>query len=628
MASQGLRHFVDWEEQFVTHDRGSRVVHYYLKDRHGQNSLAVVGTERSLRHMVYVVCDDFLPLAGLDKSATSAFKWRARREVVEWLQTLLMKTRSASSEQYLSSGSPSTEPAASSDVDAVMEETDEALESGQEERSRGYLERDVRRHVSVEKGDFVWGPSIWRKRLRHFQSFTRNGIIISVHDFVYVLTEEERHIAYVEDMYEDRKMKKKLRVRWFHKTNELARKIPPPAPHTREVFYTSFPQVLSVECVDGVATVLSLEHFELCSKLLHTEASANMHVCTRQFDSNEGIKPFNIQEVKGYWQQQILSHVGVKAPSEFAWTLPHTEPGSEDLEMDEEEEAEPGNVIRRGPRTARSTRRRVGFSSRMRGGDSGNVVSSWVTSPVERTCSTGDGAVAAGDTGHATSNGDARPPSTGRVEKMDEGVTLSEHRLEHRLDFKAGDEIEILSQDSGLRGCWFKATITRRVSKRLKVRYEKLQNEDGEGNLEEWVSAWRLAGSEKSGIRMTGRTTVRPFATFNVSPGDCNIGQPVDAWWNDGWWEGIVVNKESSGDIQVYFPGEGDMSSFKIEDLRTSRDWVNDSWIDLVCNPDAVKAAAHLKPETPWIVNEVRTSLVKQQQQQQPRPLPVPLKVL
>ncbi|KAG0564630.1 hypothetical protein M758_8G121300 [Ceratodon purpureus] len=621
MASQGLRHFVDWEEQFVSHDRGSRVVHYYLKDRHGQNSLAVVGTERSLRHMVYVVCDDFLPLAGLDKSATSAFKWRARREVVEWLQTLLTKTRSASSEQYLSSGSPSTEPAASSEVDAVMEETDEALESGQEERSRGYLERDVRRQVNAGKGDFVWGPSIWRKRLRHFQSFTRNGITISVHDFVYVLTEEERHIAYVEDMYEDRKLKKKLRVRWFHKTNELACKIPPPAPHAREVFYTSFPQVLSVECVDGVATVLCPEHFELGLKMPHMDGATHMHVCSRQFDSNEGIKPFSIQEVKGYWQQQILSHIGVKAPSGLTWS--HAEPGSEDLEMDEEEEAEPGNVIRRGPRTARSSRRRVGFSSRMRGGDSGNV-STWVTSPVERACSTSDGAVAAGDTGHVTSISDARPPSTGRVDKMDEGVNSFEHRLEHRLDFKAGDEIEILSQDSGLRGCWFKATITRRVSKRLKVRYDKLQNEDGEGNLEEWVSAWRLAGPDKSGMRVAGRTTVRPFASFNVSPGECKIGQPVDASWNDGWWEGIIINKEPSGDIQVYFPGEGDTASFKTEDLRTSRDWVNDSWIDLLCNPDAVKAAAHLKPETPRIVNEVRTPIAKQQ----PRALPVPLKVL
>lgn len=84
---------MDWEERFVSHDRGSRVVHYYLRDRHGHQCLAVIGTERSLRHMVYVVCDDFLPLAGLDPSTTSAFKWRARREVVDWLSSFLIKTR-------------------------------------------------------------------------------------------------------------------------------------------------------------------------------------------------------------------------------------------------------------------------------------------------------------------------------------------------------------------------------------------------------------------------------------------------------------------------------------------------------------------------------------------------------
>ncbi|KAG0600939.1 hypothetical protein M758_11G072200 [Ceratodon purpureus] len=598
MALQGLKPFVDWEEHYVSHDRGSRIVHYYLRDRHGQSSLAVVGTERSLRHMVYVVCDDFLPLAGLDKSATSSIKWRARREVVEWLQTLLTKSRATSSEQYLSSGSPSTDPAASSDVDTLMEETDEALESGQEERSRGYLERNVRRQTNAGKGDFVWGPSTSRKRLRHFQSFTRNGITIAVHSFVYVLTEEERHAAYVEDMYEDSKMEKKLRVRWFHKTNELACKIPPPAPHAREMFYTSFSQVVSVDCVDGSATVLSPEHFELCTNMLDMEAAAHVQVCSRQFDSNEGIKSFSIQEIKGYWQQQVLSQIGVKAPIRLMCSLLHTEPGSEDYEMDEEE-VELGNVIRRGPRTARSTRRRVGFGTQMREGDSG-MSPTWVSSPVDKGCSTNDGAVGAVG--------------------ADEGVYL----VEHRLDFKPGDEIEVLSQDSGLRGCWFKATITRRVSKRLKVRYDKLQNEDGEGNLEEWVSAWRLAGPDKSGMRVAGRTTVRPFASFNVSPGDCYIGQAVDAWWNDGWWEGIIINKDPSGDIHVYFPGEGDTSSFKIEDLRTSRDWVNDAWIDVLSTPDALKAATHLKPETPRIVNEVRTSTVKQQ----PRAFPAPSKVL
>ena len=278
---------------------------------------------------------------------------------------------------------------------------------------------------------------------------------LQVHSFVYVLTEAESHPAYVEDMYEDSKMKKKLRVRWFHKANEVACKIPPPAPHARELFYTTFSQVVSVECVDGLATVLSPEHFELCTNVLDVEAAMHVHVCSRQFDSNEGIKSFSIQEVKGYWQQQVLSHIGVKARVGLMCSLLHTEPGSEDLEMDEEE-TELGNVIRRGPRTARSTRRRVGFGSHMRDGDSGNI-SAWVTPSVDKACSTSDGGVGADEV--------ANP-------------------VEHRLDFKVGDEIEILSQDSGLRGCWFKATITRRVSKRLKVRYDKLQNEDGQGNLE------------------------------------------------------------------------------------------------------------------------------------------------
>jgi hypothetical protein len=133
-SSQSLKRFVDWEEQFVSHDRGSRVVHYYLKDRHGHSSLAVIGNERSLRHMVYVVCDDFLPHTGLDKSTTPAFKWRARREVVDWLQSLLFKTPQPpplpppppppSCDPYRSSGSPNQEAGESSEIDLDMENAD------------------------------------------------------------------------------------------------------------------------------------------------------------------------------------------------------------------------------------------------------------------------------------------------------------------------------------------------------------------------------------------------------------------------------------------------------------------------------------------------------------------------
>ncbi|CAM6064844.1 unnamed protein product [Sphagnum tenellum] len=560
-SSQSLKRFVDWEEQFVSHDRGSRVVHYYLKDRHGHSSLAVIGNERSLRHMVYVVCDDFLPHTGLDKSTTPAFKWRARREVVDWLQSLLFKTP----QPPPLPPPPSCDPCRSSGTLAV--------------------EHEVRKQVKGAKGDVMWVGNAWscRKRLQHFHSFLRNGIKISVHNFVYVLTEEDRHIAYVEDMYEDKKMRKKLRVRWFHKTNELPCKIPPPAPLAREVFFTSFPQVLSVECVDGLATVLSPEHFEKCLSLLPAEAAPQLHVCSRQLDNSDGLKPFSIHEVKGYWHQQILSSVGLGL-SPVGECSPPYELGSEDL-VDEEEDVERGNVIRRGRRTARVSRRRAGSTVPVQSGDAADL-STGVSSPA--TCSNSEGAVACGDLLHGCSPADPRPSSTGRGgDKCEEGVSS----IERHVFFEVGDRVEMLCQDSGLRGCWFKGVVTRRVSRRLKIQYEELQNEDGEGNLEEWVSAWRLAGPDKLGVRIVGRTTVRPFPTPCTSADYC-IGQAVDVWWNDGWWEGIVVSKEAEGNVKVYFPGEGDISSFHSADLRVSKDWVNGSWVDVHCNYEALNAAS------------------------------------
>jgi len=102
MAPPTSRHFVTWDEEYVSNDRGSRVVHYYLKDRHGNAKLAVVGTERSLRHMVYVVSEEFLHLTSNSKSgSSSSMKWRSRREVVDWLTSLSSKPRPASSGDYI-----------------------------------------------------------------------------------------------------------------------------------------------------------------------------------------------------------------------------------------------------------------------------------------------------------------------------------------------------------------------------------------------------------------------------------------------------------------------------------------------------------------------------------------------
>lgn len=85
------RWFVEWKEQFVSQERGHRVVHYYLKDSAGESILAVVGTERSIRHMCYVVAEEFLEVFGMECSIPPGFKWRSRREVVDWLTSMLSK---------------------------------------------------------------------------------------------------------------------------------------------------------------------------------------------------------------------------------------------------------------------------------------------------------------------------------------------------------------------------------------------------------------------------------------------------------------------------------------------------------------------------------------------------------
>ncbi|CAM6095076.1 unnamed protein product [Calypogeia fissa] len=566
MGSGSQRRFVDWEERFVSHDRGSRVVHYYLRDRQGQQCLAVIGTERSLRHMVYVVCDDFLPVAGLDKSTTSAFKWRARREVVDWLSAFLIRTRSPEA-AAISAGSPHNAVHSSTDADSSLSlDGGDGLESGQEEcRSRLY-ENDPRKQCSVSKADIVWVGSAWscRKRLRHFHSFQRNGITISVQNFVYVMTEEkDRHIAYVEDLFEDKKLRKKLRVRWFHKTSELTCRIPAPVPHTREVFYTTFQQDLSVECVDGVATVLAPEHYDTCVARLPADTTGQVLMCFRQFDS-EGIKPFKIQGVKGYWRQPILSLARIAATRENS---PQSDQGSEDLEMDEEDSTDLSRRVIRGPRTARCSRRRTGLDNKVISRDSGE-----------------------GGCDSACTSGEACGNEPGDVKCLSRNVerSLATSHDQGLWRYDVGDHVEVLSEDSGLRGCWFKATVLRRSFRRLKVRYDDVICEDGNGNLEEWVSSCKISGPCKLGVRISGRPCIRPCPAEPTSLVRLNEGEVVDAWWNDGWWEGILCGKGPSGLIHVFIPGELETAILKASEVRASKEWLNGTWAAIPNYPDLV----------------------------------------
>ena len=83
--------YVSWYEDFISSHKGRREVRYYLKRSDGSLDLAVVGKEKSLRHMSYhyALQNRFLNSVGLFLSRT---KLKSRREVVEWLSSVVSGT--------------------------------------------------------------------------------------------------------------------------------------------------------------------------------------------------------------------------------------------------------------------------------------------------------------------------------------------------------------------------------------------------------------------------------------------------------------------------------------------------------------------------------------------------------
>lgn len=247
---------------------------------------------------------------------------------------------------------------------------------------------------------------------------------VQIQSFVFVMAEEEnRHLAYLEDMYEDRKGQKKVKVRWFHHNQEVMGVISLRNSHPKEVFITPYAQVISVECVDGPAIVLTREHYEKCVPVIPHDLLARVHLCFRQFKSNR-VKPFKLNKLRGYYDQPIFSCVG-----------------PDYLEV---EEFRPGENVKVGAKRTRSCRGRQML-------------------PYKASCR------------------DLRYNMLSR--KMIFGKYV-ENQIWGKQLFKANEKIELLCQDSGIRGCWFRCTVLQVARRQIKVQYDDVKDEDGRGNLE------------------------------------------------------------------------------------------------------------------------------------------------
>ncbi|KAG6759647.1 hypothetical protein POTOM_036131 [Populus tomentosa] len=530
--------YVSWEEVSVSSDRGRREVQYYLKRNDGGKDLAITGKEKSSRHMSYYF--EIRNRSNLFPMAPS-LKPKSRREVIDWLDSIV--SGSLLQAPIFQAGSLDNSDASQLDMEIFKDIQSQKLG-----------------HYSSE---FLWLGSPWvcRKKRKHYESFYRNGVKISVHDFVYVLAEEDKRlVAYLEDLYEDLKGNKMVMVRWFHKIDEVGIVLPHNF-NDREIFFSLCLQDLNIECIDGVATVLSPQHFK---KFLNEAACTrfNAFVCDKLFD-NEDVNHFDITQVEGYWRQEILGYLTV-LPSKCLANSQY-----------------PGNGLRgEGHDNNASRMRPKKRLRRLKDNDDVCIVRKESTTARCFNMQNLRNSRIDSKTGNeiCSQRGEEHTAFLSTTEVMQNPQNLH-----------VGSEVEVLSQDSGIRGCWFRASIIKKHKDKVKVRYQDISDAADEANkLEEWVLASRVAAPDQLAIRIGGRTVVRPTPQLNKerAASIADVGTAVDAWWNDAWWEGVVVQKESEDRIHVFFPGEKKESVFCCYDLRLSQEWVGNEWMHIEGRPD------------------------------------------
>ncbi|KAF3525594.1 hypothetical protein F2Q69_00049880 [Brassica cretica] len=129
-------------------------------------------------------------------------------------------------------------------------------------------------------------------------------------------------------------------------------------------------------------------------------------------------------------------------------------------------------------------------------------------------------------------------------------------------------EVEVYLQEDGFKGSWFRAILeqnpTRVKEKKLRVCYITLFNEDGANPCKETIE----------------RCFIRPVPPECLNEGVLfKEGSVVDAYFNNGWWTGLIVLGRPDGSFFVYFDDPPDIMRFIRSQLRPHADWIGSEWV-------------------------------------------------
>ncbi|XP_030539829.2 protein AGENET DOMAIN (AGD)-CONTAINING P1 isoform X2 [Rhodamnia argentea] len=130
-------------------------------------------------------------------------------------------------------------------------------------------------------------------------------------------------------------------------------------------------------------------------------------------------------------------------------------------------------------------------------------------------------------------------------------------------EFGKGKVVEVSSDEKGYEGSWFSAVIVNYIGHdKYLVEYLTLKADDETEPLrEEAYSRY-----------------IRPFPPH--LPASCfKRLDKVDAWYNDGWWVGVISKVLKGSQYIVYFSTSHEELIFDKSNLRLHKDWIDGKWV-------------------------------------------------
>nr|XP_043639267.1 protein AGENET DOMAIN (AGD)-CONTAINING P1 [Erigeron canadensis] len=144
---------------------------------------------------------------------------------------------------------------------------------------------------------------------------------------------------------------------------------------------------------------------------------------------------------------------------------------------------------------------------------------------------------------------------------------MSHTRNQNSTPFPNGSEVEISSNDNGFRGAWYSGTVIKPKNNNknlMIVEYKTLMaDESGTKPLRETLDVIQL----------------RPLPPRDKGDRDFKFSEEVDAYYNDGWWEGVVTAVLPGDRYSVFFRATREQLEFGKSELRIHREWVYGEWV-------------------------------------------------